>query len=98
MRGASKGEGLGNAFLANIRAVDGIFHVVRTVVSVPTGVGLSLAGIFEEAEVTHVEGSVDPIRDLEVRAFSSVYSVNTKLLLGVVLSLCSIRSSTRSSC
>jgi len=51
IRGASTGEGLGNAFLSNIRAVDGIFHVIR---------------IFEDADVTHVEGAVDPIRDLEI--------------------------------
>jgi len=51
IRGASKGEGLGNAFLSNIRAVDGIFHVIR---------------IFEDSDVTHVEGNVDPIRDLEI--------------------------------
>jgi len=51
IRGASKGEGLGNAFLSHIRAVDGIFHVVR---------------IFEDEEITHVEGGVDPVRDLEI--------------------------------
>jgi len=51
IRGASKGEGLGNAFLSHIRAVDGIFHVLR---------------IFEDEEVTHVEGAVDPVRDLEI--------------------------------
>lgn len=51
IRGASKGEGLGNAFLSHIRAVDGIFHVLR---------------IFEDADVTHVEGAVDPVRDLEI--------------------------------
>jgi len=51
IRGASKGEGLGNAFLSHIRAVDGIFHVIR---------------IFEDEEVTHVEGAVDPLRDLEI--------------------------------
>jgi len=51
IRGASKGEGLGNAFLSHIRAVDGIFHVIR---------------IFEDADVTHVEGGVDPVRDLQV--------------------------------
>jgi len=50
IRGAHKGEGLGNAFLANIRAVDGIFHVVR---------------IFEDEDITHVDGSIDPIRDIE---------------------------------
>jgi len=51
IRGASKGEGLGNNFLSHIRAVDGIFHVIR---------------IFEDEEVTHVEGAVDPCRDLEI--------------------------------
>jgi len=51
IRGASTGEGLGNAFLSHIRATDGIFHVCR---------------IFEDAEVTHVEGNIDPIRDLEI--------------------------------
>jgi len=51
IRGASKGEGLGNAFLSHIRAVDGIYQVVR---------------IFEDSEVTHVEGSIDPVRDLEI--------------------------------
>jgi len=51
IRGASKGEGLGNAFLSHIRAVDGVFHVIR---------------IFEDAEVTHVEGAIDPVRDLQI--------------------------------
>jgi len=51
IKGASKGEGLGNAFLSHIRAVDGIFHVTR---------------IFEDEEVTHVEGTVDPVRDLQI--------------------------------
>jgi len=51
IRGASKGEGLGNAFLSHIRAVDGIYHVIR---------------IFDDAEVTHVEGAIDPVRDLEI--------------------------------
>jgi len=51
IRGASKGEGLGNAFLSHIRAVDGIFQVIR---------------IFEDTEVTHVEGTVDPVRDLQI--------------------------------
>jgi len=50
VRGASKGEGLGNQFLANIREVDAIVHVVRC---------------FEDSDVVHVEGSVDPLRDLE---------------------------------
>ncbi|RMD64358.1 MAG: redox-regulated ATPase YchF [Alphaproteobacteria bacterium] len=57
VRGASKGEGLGNQFLANIREVDAIVHVLRC-----------FAG-----EVTHVEGSVDPIRDAE--------TVETELML-----------------
>lgn len=51
VKGASKGEGLGNAFLANIRAVDGIFQVVRA---------------FDDPEITHIEGSVNPVRDLEI--------------------------------
>ncbi|OCH94907.1 hypothetical protein OBBRIDRAFT_788910 [Obba rivulosa] len=49
--GASTGAGLGNAFLSHVRAVDGIFQVVRA---------------FDDAEVTHVEGDVDPIRDMEI--------------------------------
>lgn len=53
VRGASKGEGLGNAFLSHIRAVDAIFHIVR---------------VFEDDDVTHVEGNVDPVRDLQVIA------------------------------
>ena len=48
--GASKGEGLGNQFLAHIREVDAIVHVVRC---------------FEDATVSHVEGSLDPVRDIE---------------------------------
>ncbi len=51
VKGASKGEGLGNKFLSHIREVDAIVHVVRC---------------FEDEEVTHVEGSVDPIRDIEI--------------------------------
>jgi obg-like ATPase 1 len=50
-RGASTGAGLGNAFLSHIRAVDAIFQVVRC---------------FEDAEITHVEGDVDPTRDLDI--------------------------------
>ena len=49
VRGASEGQGLGNAFLSHIKAVDGIYHVCRG---------------FEDKEVTHVEDSVDPVRDL----------------------------------
>jgi ribosome-binding ATPase len=50
VRGASKGEGLGNQFLANIREVDAIAHVVRC---------------FEDSEVTHVENKIDPIADID---------------------------------
>jgi GTP-binding protein YchF len=58
VRGASKGEGLGNQFLANIRETDAILHVVRC---------------FEDPNVVHVEGTVDPERDIEV--------IETELLL-----------------
>ncbi len=51
VKGASKGEGLGNQFLAHIREVDALMHVVRC---------------FEDVDVTHVEGSVDPVRDADV--------------------------------
>ncbi len=51
VKGASKGEGLGNQFLANIRDTDAIVHVVRC---------------FEDTNVIHVDGSVDPVRDIEV--------------------------------
>jgi obg-like ATPase 1 len=50
-RGASTGAGLGNSFLSHIRAVDAIFQVVRC---------------FDDAEIIHVEGDVDPIRDLDI--------------------------------
>jgi GTP-binding protein YchF len=64
VRGASKGEGLGNQFLANIREVDAIIHVLRC---------------FEDADVTHVEGSIDPLRDAE--------TVETELMLADLESL-----------
>ena len=51
VKGASKGEGLGNKFLANIREVDAIAHVVR---------------IFEDMDITHVHGQVDPLEDLQI--------------------------------
>merc|ERR1712240_59060 len=51
VKGASEGQGLGNAFLSHIKACDAIFHLCRT---------------FEDAEITHVEGEVDPIRDLDI--------------------------------
>jgi len=50
VKGASKGEGLGNKFLANIREVDAVVHVVRC---------------FENNDIIHVEGSIDPLRDVE---------------------------------
>jgi ribosome-binding ATPase len=64
VRGASKGEGLGNQFLANIREVDAIIHVLRC---------------FEDPDVTHVEGSIDPLRDAE--------TVETELMLADLESL-----------
>lgn len=51
VRGASEGAGLGNAFLSHIQAVDAIYHMVRG---------------FDSSEVTHVEGSVDPVRDIKI--------------------------------
>jgi GTP-binding protein YchF len=58
VRGASKGEGLGNQFLGNIRSTDAIVHVVRC---------------FEDDNIVHVEGSIDPLRDVEI--------IDTELLL-----------------
>lgn len=58
VKGASKGEGLGNQFLNNIREVDAIVHVVR---------------LFEDKEIVHVDGNVDPIRDME--------TINLELIL-----------------
>lgn len=67
--GASKGEGLGNKFLQNIRGVDSICHVVRC---------------FDDSEITHVNSTVDPIRDLEVinleLILSDIEVVNNRLL------------------
>ncbi|KAJ3037244.1 Obg-like ATPase [Rhizophlyctis rosea] len=51
VKGAAEGQGLGNAFLSHIRAVDGIFHLCRA---------------FDDADVIHVEGDLDPVRDLEI--------------------------------
>jgi len=64
VRGASKGEGLGNQFLANIREVDAIAHVLRC---------------FEDTDITHVDGSVDPLRDAD--------TVDTELMLADMDSL-----------
>lgn len=59
VKGASKGEGLGNQFLSNIREVDAIVHVVRC---------------FEDTNVVHVDGSVNPIRDIETINFELIFS------------------------
>ena len=59
VRGASKGEGLGNQFLGNIRETDAIVHVVRC---------------FEDDNVIHVDGSVDPIRDIETIELELIFS------------------------
>jgi GTP-binding protein YchF len=64
VRGASKGEGLGNQFLANIREVDAIIHVLRC---------------FEDPDITHVDGSIDPLRDAA--------TVETELMLADLESL-----------
>src|ERR1041385_7138524 len=58
VKGASQGEGLGNKFLSHIREVDAIVHVVRC---------------FEDADIHHVTGSIDPVRDIE--------TINTELVL-----------------
>ncbi len=59
VKGASKGEGLGNQFLANIREVDAIVHVVRC---------------FEDANIVHVDGSIDPARDVETIQLELMFS------------------------
>lgn len=59
VKGASKGEGLGNQFLANIREVDAVVHVVRC---------------FEDPNVVHVDGSVDPARDIETINLELIFS------------------------
>ncbi|MEC8316695.1 MAG: GTPase, partial [Pseudomonadota bacterium] len=64
VRGASKGEGLGNQFLGNIREVDAIAHVLRC---------------FEDSNITHVEGEIDPLADAE--------TVETELMLADLESL-----------
>ena len=64
VRGASKGEGLGNKFLATIREVDAVVHVVRC---------------FEDGDITHVEGKIDPLADIEI--------IETELMLADLDSL-----------
>lgn len=68
VKGASKGEGLGNQFLANIREVDAIIHVVRC---------------FEDDKIIHVDGKVDPVRDIETinleLTFSDIEQVDRRI-------------------
>ncbi|NLZ75591.1 MAG: redox-regulated ATPase YchF [Erysipelotrichia bacterium] len=68
VKGASKGEGLGNQFLGNIREVDAIVHVVRC---------------FENSSIVHVENTIDPIRDIEIvnleLALADLETVNNRL-------------------
>lgn len=59
VKGASKGEGLGNQFLANIREVDAIVHVVRC---------------FEDSNIVHVDGNIDPLRDIETINLELIFS------------------------
>ncbi len=59
VKGASKGEGLGNQFLANIREVDAIVHVVRC---------------FEDSNIVHVDGSIEPLRDIETINLELIFS------------------------
>ena len=59
VKGASKGEGLGNQFLANIREVDAIVHVVRC---------------FEDSNIVHVDGSISPLRDIETINLELIFS------------------------
>ncbi|MBT9757269.1 redox-regulated ATPase YchF [Dorea longicatena] len=59
VKGASKGEGLGNQFLANIREVDAIVHVVRC---------------FENSNIVHVDGSINPLRDIETISLELIFS------------------------
>ncbi len=59
VKGASKGEGLGNKFLSHIREVDAIVHVVRC---------------FDDANITHVDGSVNPLRDIETIEFELIFA------------------------
>ncbi len=59
VKGASKGEGLGNKFLAHIREVDAIIHVVRC---------------FEDSEVIHVDGNIDPLRDIETINYELIFA------------------------
>ncbi|EKF26595.1 GTP-binding protein, putative [Trypanosoma cruzi marinkellei] len=68
VRGASNGEGLGNAFLSHINECDGIIHMIR---------------VFEEVEITHVEGDLDPVRDLEI-IFSELVMKDLQVVNGLI--------------
>jgi obg-like ATPase 1 len=64
IKGASEGQGLGNAFLSHIQAVDGMFHIVRA---------------FDNDEVLHVDDSIDPVRDLS-KSISLYYGLVVLIL------------------
>lgn len=68
IRGAHKGEGLGNAFLSHIQAVDGMYHIVRA---------------FDNDEVLHVDDSIDPVRDLSKFFLASFYIWDRELIAWV---------------
>mmetsp|Transcript_8909 Transcript_8909/g.26742 ORF Transcript_8909/g.26742 Transcript_8909/m.26742 type:complete len:405 (+) Transcript_8909:121-1335(+) len=68
VKGASSGAGLGNEFLSNINAVDGLYHMCR---------------VFDDADIIHVEGAIDPIRDLEIIAEELILS-DLKRLQGIL--------------
>ncbi|ORC87137.1 GTP-binding protein [Trypanosoma theileri] len=68
VRGASNGEGLGNAFLSHINECDGIIHMIR---------------VFEETEITHVEGDLDPVRDLDI-IFSELVMKDLQVVNGLI--------------
>ena len=85
VKGASKGEGLGNKFLANIRETDAIIHVLRC---------------FDDDNITHVDGSIDPIRDkeiidteLQLKDLETVESRMTKVEKMAKISRCSTQRS-----
>ena len=76
VKGASKGEGLGNQFLANIREVDAIVHVVRC---------------FEDTNIIHVDGSIDPARDIETINLELIFSLLVPInSMDLKVSACSI--------
>jgi obg-like ATPase 1 len=65
VKGASQGQGMGNSFLSHVQSVDGIFHVVRA---------------FDDEEVQHYEGEVDPVRDLDIIQYELMEKDKTQLL------------------